>query len=227
MQCPECQSENPARSKFCNECGSKLDIACLNCNTVNPAGSKFCNGCGHNLSKRDCPREATDSSPSAPAEPVALETMPIPEGERRQATIVFSDLSGYTSMNAQLDPEEVEAIISRIKQETVRIVERHEGIVNQFGGDEVLALFGIPTAHEDDPVRAVKAAFEIHELARTISPEVEGRIGSKLRIHTGISSGPVVTHLRDLRDGSYGIPSDTVNIGACLAVTVRTGIADD
>jgi class 3 adenylate cyclase len=106
------------------------------------------------------------------------------EGERHQATIVFSDLSGYTSMNEKLDPEQVEAIMSRIKMEAVRIVESHEGIVNQFVGDEVLALFGIPTAHEDDPVRAVKAAFEIHELVRKISLEVEERIDTKLRMHT-------------------------------------------
>jgi len=78
------------------------------------------------------------------------------EGERRQATIVFSDLSGYTSMNERLDPEEVEAIMSRIKMEAVKIVGHHEGIVNQFVGDEVLALFGIPAAHEDDPMRAVR-----------------------------------------------------------------------
>ncbi|MDJ0818899.1 MAG: AAA family ATPase [Desulfobacterales bacterium] len=145
------------------------------------------------------------------------ESPSLPEGERRQATIVFSDLSGYTSMNERLDPEEVEAIMSRIKKEALRIVERHEGIVNQFVGDEVLALFGIPTAHEDDPVRAVKAAMEIHELVRQISPEVEERIGTKLRMHTGISTGLVVTHIRDIREGSYGITGDTVNIGARLA----------
>jgi class 3 adenylate cyclase len=66
------------------------------------------------------------------------------EGERRRATVVFSDLSGYTAMNEQLDPEEVEGIMSRIKEEAVRIVESYGGIVNQFVGDEVLALFGIP-----------------------------------------------------------------------------------
>jgi predicted ATPase/class 3 adenylate cyclase len=145
----------------------------------------------------------------------------LPEGERRQATIVFADLSGYTSMNERLDPEEVEAIMSRIKNEAVRIVEGHGGIVNQFVGDEVLALFGIPTAHEDDPIRAVRAAMEIHELVRKISPEVEARISTKLRMHTGINTGLVVTHMRDIRDGSYGITGDTVNIGARLATSAE------
>jgi len=219
MQCPECQSANPADARFCNKCGSQLEIACPNCSKANPPDSNFCNGCGHNLSKRDVPRRASESVPLAPAEQkqTAPEVTTVPEGERRQATIVFSDLSGYTSMNERLDPEEVEAIMSRIKQEAVTIVERHEGIVNQFVGDEVLALFGIPTAHEDDPVRAVKAARELHLLVRQISPEVEARIGTRLRMHTGISTGLVVTHIRDIRDGSYGITGDTVNIGARLA----------
>ena len=217
MLCPECQFDNPAGSKFCNECGSKLDITCPNCSNLNPAGSKFCNECGHNLSKGDVHREATEPLPAAPAELTAPEFTAVPEGERRQATVVFSDLSGYTSMNEKFDPEEVEAVMSRIKQEAVRIVERHGGIVNQFVGDEVLALFGIPTAHEDDPVRAVRAARELHDLVRQISPEVEEQISTRLRMHSGISTGLVVTHLRDIRDGSYGITGDTVNISARLA----------
>jgi class 3 adenylate cyclase/tetratricopeptide (TPR) repeat protein len=217
MICQQCQFENPAEAKFCNECGSKLELACPQCSKVNPLGSKFCNECGHNLAKPIDPMESAESGQNQIPSTAILEPTPLPEGERRQATIVFSDLSGYTSMNEKLDPEEVEAIMSRIKKEAVRIVERHEGIVNQFVGDEVLALFGIPTANEDDPVRAVKAAFEIHELVRQISSEVEERIDIKLRMHTGIASGLVVTHIRDIREGSYGITGDTVNIGARLA----------
>jgi class 3 adenylate cyclase len=146
-----------------------------------------------------------------------VEPPSLSEGERRQATVVFSDLSGYTSMNEKLDPEEVQEIMSRIKKEAVHIFERHEGIVNQFVGDEVLALFGIPTANEDDPVRAVRATKELHRIVRQISLEVEDLIDTQLRMHSGISSGLVVTHLRDIRDGSYGITGDTVNIGARLA----------
>ena len=109
MKCHQCQFENPAGAKFCNECGSNLELACPQCSNVNPPGSKFCNECGHNLAKLSPPAESSQPSqqpdlPSAPPEPA-----PLPEGERRQATIVFSDLSGYTSMNERLDPEEVEA----------------------------------------------------------------------------------------------------------------------
>ena len=222
MKCQNCRFENPSGAKFCNECGSKIELACPQCSKVNPPGSKFCNECGHNLAKTFAPANLSHaySQPDSPS--MQSEPAPLPEGERHQATIVFSDLSGYTSMNERLDPEEVEAIMSRIKKEAVRIVERHEGIVNQFVGDEVLALFGIPVAHEDDPVRAVKAASEIHDLVRQISPKVEERISSKLRMHTGISTGLVVTHVRDIREGSYGITGDTVNIGARLATRAET-----
>lgn len=217
MKCRKCRFENPDRAKFCNECGSKLERACPQCGQVNPPGSKFCNECGHNLTQPAAPAESTQPTQQPDLTAAPPDSVSSPEGERRQATIVFSDLSGYTSMNERLDPEEVEAIMSKIKKEAVHIVERHEGIVNQFVGDEVLALFGIPAAHEDDPVRALKASREIHDWVRQISPEVEERIHTKLRMHTGISTGLVVTHIRDIRDGSYGITGDTVNIGARLA----------
>jgi predicted ATPase len=151
-----------------------------------------------------------------PDAPTPSSPVTIPSGERRQATVVFSDLSGYTALNERLDPEEVEPLVGRIKDAAVRIVERYGGIVNQFVGDEVLALFGIPTAHEDDPVRAVQAALEMHALVRQLSPEVEARIGQSLRLHTGIHTGLIVTNRRDDRDGVYGVTGDTVNIGARL-----------
>ena len=206
MECPKCQHENPPQSKFCFECGAGLELACPKCGISLPTGVKFCNGCGHDLSQLGTPPEAPTKTP---------ETY-VPTGERRQATVLFSDLSGYTAMNEKLDPEEVEGIMSRIKAEAVKIVESHGGIVSQFVGDEVLALFGIPAAHEDDPRRAVKAALELHELAHTMSPEVEEKIGRPLRMHTGINSGLIVTSLRDVRDGTVGVTGDTVNTGARL-----------
>lgn len=221
MKCPKCQFENSADAKFCNECGNKLELVCRQCTKVNPAGSKFCNECGQSLAQSVPSNDLQGSLESSQS----LSTIPEPaflsEGERRQATVVFSDLSGYTSMNEKLDPEEVQEIMSRIKKEAVHIFERHAGIVNQFVGDEVLALFGIPTANEDDPVRAVRAAKELHRIVRQISPEVEDLIDTQLRMHSGLSSGLVVTHLRDIRDGSYGITGDTVNIGARLATSAE------
>ena len=216
MRCPRCQLENRGEAKFCNECGYKFELTCPKCRNFNRPESKFCDECGHDLSKPFVSNESLESSQQPDLPPDTSGPTVLPEGERRQATVVFSDLSGYTAMNEQLDPEEVEGIMSRIKEEAVRIVESYGGSVNQFVGDEILALFGIPTAHEDDPLRAVKAALELHEMVRHTSPEVEGRIGKPLRMHTGINTGLIVTHLRDDRDGLFGITGKTVNTGARL-----------
>lgn len=217
MKCLKCQFKNPEDAKFCGKCGNKLEIVCQKCGKTNRSDSKFCNECGHDLRKPLAPTESLEHSHTSQTLSKTAETAPLPEGERRQATILFSDLSGYTVLNERFDPEEVEEIMSRIKDEAVRIVESYGGIVNQFVGDEVLALFGIPTAHEDDPVRAVRAALELHGRVGQISLEVERRIGTPLRMHTGINTGLVVTHLRDHRNGSYGITGDAVNTAARIA----------
>ena len=116
MVCPKCQHKNPSDAKFCVGCGAKLELSCPNCNAPVQPEFQFCKECGHDLSKPLAPSESPTPSPTAP------------EGERRQATIVFSDLSGYTAMNERLDPEEVQAIMSRIKTQAVRIVESHGGM---------------------------------------------------------------------------------------------------
>jgi len=221
MKCPNCQFDNPSDANFCNQCGGKLDSSCPQCGKKKPKGSKFCNQCGLSFDIQIDPSSRAQHSSRKDSEIEMPKLVPASEGERRQATIVFSDLSGYTLMNERLDPEDVEAIMSRIKIEAVNIVESHKGIVNQFVGDEVLALFGIPTTHEDDSIRAINAALEIHKLVSQISPEIERMTGAQLRMHTGISTGLVVTHTRDIRDGSYGITGDAVNIGARLAAIAK------
>jgi len=216
MKCPKCLLENREGAKFCNECGHKLELACPKCRNSNRPGSKFCDECGHDLSKPFASTESLEPSKPFRKPSKTSESPSLLEGERRQATIFFSDLSGYTAMNEKLDPEEVEKIMSRIKKESVSIVESYGGIVNQFVGDEILALFGIPTGYEDDPIRAVKAALELHKMVRQISPGIENRTGKPLTMHTGINSGLIVTNLRDDRDGLYGITGETVNTGARL-----------
>jgi class 3 adenylate cyclase len=204
MRCPACRHDNAEAAKFCGECRTKLERLCPCCETANPLVHKCCSHCGQLLKSPPQPRE-----PPSPAQPV-----PLPAGERRQATIVFSDLSGYTAMNERLDPKEVGALTGRFKEAAVWIVEHHGGIVNQFVGDEVLALFGIPTAHENEPLRAQRARLDLHVLARQLSPGVEVRIGRPRRMHTGIHTGLIVTNMRDNRDGRYGSIGDTVNTGA-------------
>jgi len=81
---------------------------------------------------------------------------------RKHATVLFSDLSGHTAMSEKLDPEEVKEIMSRIFGEIAQVVTKYQGFVKKFVGDTVMALFGVPKAHGDDPVRAIRVAQEIH-----------------------------------------------------------------
>jgi class 3 adenylate cyclase/ABC-type dipeptide/oligopeptide/nickel transport system ATPase component len=132
-------------------------------------------------------------------------------------TVLFSDLSGYTAMTEKLDPEEVKEIMGRVFGEISRVVARYEGFIEKFVGDAVMALFGAPKAHEDDPVRAIKAAKEIHDIVSSVSPRYEKRIGKPLAMHTGICTGLVVTGEVNLEKGTHGVLGDTINTASRLS----------
>ena len=144
-------------------------------------------------------------------------------GERRHATVVFSDLAGYTAFSEAFDPEEVEAVMARVKREAIAVVERHGGHVNQFVGDEVIAVFGVPVARRDDPQRAVRAALELHRAVDAIAAGLTEKLGRVLSMHTGIQSGLVVARRSDSRSGDYSLTGDTVNTAARLRGLARPG----
>lgn len=180
-------------------------MKCPECHSEIPTGFKFCHNCGAQLSGIQSKSHSH-----------------IP-GERKQATIMFSDLSGYTSMSEKLDPEEVKALMGRIFAEASRIVEKYEGTVERFFGDEVMALFGGSLAHEDDPIRAVKAAMEIHEFVEKIAPEFETIIGRPLKMHTGINTGLIVTGEEHLGKDRHGLTGDTINLAKRLTNLANEG----
>jgi class 3 adenylate cyclase len=153
MKCPSCQTENPKENEFCRRCGTKLLLQCPQCGAEILSGDIFCGKCGRRL---DETVEIDDA-------------MRVAEGERKQVTVLFSDLSGYTALTEKLDPEELKEIMSRIFGEIAQVVTKYEGFIEKFVGDAVMALFGVPKAHEDDPIRALRAAREIHDLVLAIS----------------------------------------------------------
>jgi class 3 adenylate cyclase len=180
---------------------------CPQCQSENPEGAKFCTECGHRLA--EAPQTGT--------------VVPAFEGERKQVTVLFSDLSGYTALTGRLNPEEVKEVMGRIFGEIAQVVTKYEGFIEKFVGDAVLALFGIPKAHEDDPVRAVRAAREIHELIEAMSPNLEEKIGQALTMHTGINTGLVVTGEVDVTKGTHGVSGDTINLASRLSARARPG----
>ncbi|MEN8244875.1 MAG: adenylate/guanylate cyclase domain-containing protein, partial [Thermodesulfobacteriota bacterium] len=144
-------------------------------------------------------------------------------GERKHVTVLFSDLTGYTAMSEKLDPEETKDITSQIFGEISKIVASYDGFIEKYVGDAVMAIFGVPQAHEDDPVRAIKAAREIHLLVDAISPEVENKIGQAISMHTGINTGLVVTGEVDLERGTHGVSGDTINLASRLSNLANPG----
>jgi len=207
--------------KFCGECGAKLEKVCPECHFSNPPSFKFCGECGFDLMEpKEVSRKDDSETKSHTPTQLAEETLTTPspiEGERKYVTALFSDMSGYTAMSEKLDPEEVKEITSRIFGEISRIVRNYDGFIEKFIGDAVMALFGVPKAHEDDPVRAIRVAREIHDLVKTISPELEEKIGKPLSMHTGINTGLVVTGEVDLEKGTHGVAGDTINVAARLS----------
>ena len=220
MECPNCQFVNREEASFCLECGAELGIQCPGCKKSLPPAAKFCDACGLDLrqQKKDEPR-VTDPSPQKEA----LAAKPI-ASERKHVTALFSDLSGYTAMSERLDPEEIKEITGKIFDEISKIISKYEGFVEKFAGDAVMALFGATKAHEDDPVRAIKAAREIHNRVNALSPQYEERIEQPLVMHSGINTGLVVTGDIDLEKGTHGVAGDTINVAARLSAL---GSADD
>src|SRR5436190_511966 len=162
MKCPRCQYENPPGSNFCLGCGTRLGATCGACGNDLPAGSQFCNKCGTPVSG-ESGRQGRFASPESYtpkhlAERILTSKSAL-EGERKQVTVLFVDVSGFTSMSEQLDPEDVHGLMTRAFELMLAEVHRYEGTVNQFLGDGIMALFGAPIAHEDHAQRAVHAAL--------------------------------------------------------------------
>src|SRR5262249_1497460 len=152
MQCPACEAEVPAGSKFCGQCGTALPVACPACSHANPVRAKFCSKCGASLS----PGVLEPATPSAVAKASTSSS-----AERRQLTIMFCDMVGSSALSTQLDPEEQREVIASFQSCCSTEIKRLAGTVAQYLGDGVLAYFGYPTAHEHDAERAIRAGLAI------------------------------------------------------------------
>ena len=175
-----------------------MAVACPSCGTENPDGATFCAECATPLTAPSRPRES-----------------------RRTVTILFADVSGSTSLGEQLDPESLRALMGRYFAEMRTIIERHGGTVEKFIGDAVMAVFGIPTLHEDDALRAVRAAAEIAERLRRLNAELGAERGIAIRFRTGVNTGQVVAG--DPSAGQTLVTGDAVNTAARLEQAAMPG----
>ncbi|MCB9154253.1 MAG: AAA family ATPase [Caldilineae bacterium] len=240
MICLNCRTANPDGAKFCNNCGQRLPAGCPNCGHANPAGAKFCNNCGHNLS--DLPSATlpalTTPFPAAPSKELEALRPYLPaelqsrlessrthggvEGERRIVTILFCDIKGSTAAASKLDPEEWTEIINGAFEYMNQPVYTYGGTVARLTGDGILAFFGAPVAHEDDPQRAVLAGLAIVDGVRSYGETIRARWGIEFSVRVGINTGLVVVGaIGSTQRMEYTAMGDAINIAARMEQTAE------
>jgi len=219
MRCPNCQTLNPINAKFCLECGNRL-IICPNCGTINLPVAKFCIECGTALQLRGDTNTALPaiSSERATHTPPTTEVL-LPPEERRVVTVMFADIIGSTPMAARMDPEDMRAILTGYFNLMTQQIRKHGGTVEKYIGDAVMAVFGTPITHEDDPDRAIRAALDM-DAALTSFNEQRQVLDSDaihLQMRIGINTGEVALPSSGQQQRQdFLITGDAVNVAARL-----------
>ena len=215
MQCPSCQTDNPADAAFCEQCGSKLEMICPACKVAVSLGARFCKKCGAAItpSTPASVKKSTDG-PIRIADTAANENL---AGERKTVTALFADIKGSMDMIEDLDPEEARAIVDPALKLMIEAVQRYGGYVAQSTGDGIFALFGAPIAYEDHPQRALYAALRMQEELKRYSDRIraEGRLPVQVRV--GVNSGEVV--VRRIQTGDEH--AEYVPIGHAISFAAR------
>jgi class 3 adenylate cyclase len=211
VRCPSCQTENPEASKFCRECGSRLVAVCTSCGTSLAPGSKFCSECGSQVGAADDEptRSATASGPTAVGPQSA---------ERRLVSVLFADLVGFTTLAEGRDAEDTRGLLDRYFTAAREVIDRYGGTVEKFIGDAVMAVWGTPTAHEDDAERAVRAALDLVERVRHLGADVDS---SELALRAGVLTGEAAVVLN--AEGQGMVAGDLVNTAARLQSVADPG----
>jgi class 3 adenylate cyclase len=173
-------------------------ITCPNCGEENPDRARFCLACA-----------------------TALDSAPPTREARKTVTILFCDVVGSTSLGERLDPETLRQVMGRYFDAARAVVERHGGTVEKFIGDAVMAVFGIPELHEDDALRAVRAAAELRDGLESLNRELERDQGASIAVRIGVNTGEVVAG--DASAGQRLVTGDPVNVAARLEQTAGAG----
>jgi class 3 adenylate cyclase/tetratricopeptide (TPR) repeat protein len=216
-RCAECSTENPTGARFCMNCGAALERRCATCGAPAPEDARFCMTCGAQLPGAE--PEATVDRRDRPAPPASAPGSQAPD-ERRTATVLFADLSGYTAIAETLDPESVKRLLERILTRLGEEVRAYGGYIDKFIGDNVMAIFGAPVAHGDDAERAVRAGLGMQAAMDEINEPLAQQHGVTFALCVGVNTGEV---LAGRVGDSYTVIGDSVNVAARLQAAARPG----
>jgi len=242
MTCSRCGFEVQSGFAFCPKCGAKQPNSCPSCGYVCAPDFTYCPKCGAHVDDASNAGDRREASP--PAIPIgpdrpALTPSPVVEIERasrrtphkvdteanrRTVTVLFADLSGFTTMSERLDPEVMQTLQNELFEELTAAVQNFGGFVDKFIGDALLALFGAPAAHEDDPERALRAALDMIKRTAHLGEHLKAYAGAPLMLHIGINTGHVVAGgLGAGAAKSYSVTGDTVNTAQRLQSMAAPG----
>ena len=217
MTCASCGAENKAGRKFCAECGASLVSTCPTCGVPYEPGERFCGECGTPLvaSAAPAPGTARASALMPPGGPVRgfTDLASGPVAERRLVSVLFADLVGFTPYSEERDSEEVRETLTRYFDIASEVITRYGGLVEKFIGDAVMAVWGTPTAREDDAERSVRAALELVDAVRVL--------GSGIQARAGVLTGEAAVTLGATNQGM--VAGDIVNTAARLQSAAAPG----
>lgn len=203
--CRACGFGNPPGARFCGRCGDRLAAGCPTCGEPIRSGLPFCTACGTPLAVQPEPTRRL---------PVQI---PLPREQRRIVSVLFVDLVGYTVAAAASDPEDLRRMQSAYFGTARMVIERYGGTVEKYIGDAVMACFGAPTAHEDDPYRAVAAALHVRDAL--LDQRLPG--GRPMRVRLGVATGEALVDLD--ADRQAMVAGDVVNIACRLEEHAQPG----
>ncbi|MDY6877770.1 MAG: adenylate/guanylate cyclase domain-containing protein [Chloroflexota bacterium] len=216
MRCPQCRALNSDTASHCTTCGAALISGGTTSRAAGEADIQQ-----ELAAAREAVRRLRHYISPVVAEGILHDQERL-RGERREVAVLFADAVNFTHLSASLDAESVFGLINDLMGRLVECVHRYDGVVDKFTGDGLMAVFGAPIAHENDPELAVRAALDMQRAAVEFEPIARAQLGAPLQTRIGIHSGPVVAGIIGTQEqAAYTVIGETVNLAARLEALAR------
>lgn len=210
MQCSRCAATNPKAAHYCSNCGAALSRTARETELRRQLAAA-----------QEEVRRLRRHIPAAIADGILHDQERL-HGERREVTVLFADMVGFTHLSASLDAEPLFELINDLLGHLINCIHRYAGVVDRLTGDGLIAVFGAPVAYENDAELAVRAALDMQKAAAAFAPIARAQLGAPLKIRIGIDSGPVVAGIiGTAQQATYTVIGESVNLAARLEALAR------